>query len=208
MAPSPAQQTLAGKAATTDAEKQYSVATTTAKVVETKDWLSFSNFKPFKIQFKYPGPPTVLAEHVVTSNAGYLQISLPNQFDVTIDASPMDRSLDQWLYEPPQPDDHSNYQFIMQEIQSSEGMYLASTTIDGASAIEIGFDCSKISGSTEIPRFQGGYSGWEYGYYDQIITVRTAIFYRFTAYDVCKFPKGFETFPQSPFNSSIFRIII
>lgn len=171
------------------AGNRFSVATTSAQFVQTQDWMTFADFKQFKIQFNYPRLPVVLAQHAITSNAGYLQIAFPDRFIVTMDASPMDQTLDQWLYEPPQPDDHSNYQSFVQEIQSNPGMYIASTTIDDTPSIELGFDCSKVDPSSGIPRFSQ-LTGWEYGYYIEAITVRHGIFYRFTGRDVCGSRQG------------------
>jgi hypothetical protein len=183
------------KVAVTATGNQYSVATGTP-IVEAQNWLSFSKVRPFEIEFKYPGPPIVLAQHALTSTAGYLQIAFPTQFVVTIDVSPMDWSLDRWLYEPPQPGDHSNYQSVMKDIRSNRGMYLASTTIDGTTAIELGFDCSKVDASSGMPRFSEAERGWEYGYYSQIVTVRNGLFYRFTAHDICKYRQGSKVFRE------------
>lgn len=181
---------------TTSTDIQSSGAPAPQKGVEAQNWITFSDLDQFGIQFKYPGSPVVLTKNVITGRSGYIQLSFPQQFVINLDVSPASWDLDEWLYEPPQPDDYTNYQYIEQEIKSTPGMSLASTTVDGTLVIEIGVDCSRVNASLKRPRMNL-LSGWGAGYYDEVLTVRNGVFYQFTAYDVCKFSQGaglFRTF--------------
>lgn len=144
------------------------------------DWATYTSSEN-GLRLKYPGHPFVFQEMPAGQNR-LIAITLSSEFRMTVELYPLPAGdLQGWLnsrIEDDPPLYPTNYEFIKQSVDDNSGAYLASTTVDGAPAIEEGFDCKYAATAPNI------------SHHFQVTTVVHGRLYEFGAADICQYPPG------------------
>ena len=136
------------------------------------------------LTFEYP--PFLSLSTTTSVRQISILLTLSREFRISVqEYSGAVVSLDQWLATPNEDDPpfyQTNYALLDNLVQGNPGMYIASTTIAGFQAIEVGFDCSNIALSPSISHAAA------------ITTVVKNRLYEFTAADICYSTQGADVF--------------
>lgn len=150
---------------------------------DTSGWHTYASTK-FEIQFKYPDVPYKLSTASDFSR-GIIQVYVPpGKFGITVQIAPTPyKDLNELLG---QRDEDTGLTFY-EEYSTKPSGYVASTTIDGVSALETGIDCEKA-------RHIEGPNYLDFSHPLEVIIIRKGFYYSFGASDICVYPQGVATF--------------